>query len=92
MKTRLIGPCNFQDVSKYCTQCDFAYRLPSINELESILLKSGIEHTIFWSSTEEGEDLVWTGACVHGNFWKGDNDHDPTSKNAVHYALLIQLK
>jgi len=93
MKTKLIGPCTFDDANTYCTNSDGKYRLPTINELEEITLSYGIENTAFWSSTEDSEGLVWTGSIVNGNLWKGDDDHETSSKDgANHYALIIELK
>ena len=92
MKTKLIEPCTFDDANTYCKNSDGKYRLPTINELEEITLSCGIENASFWSSSEDSNGLVGTGAIVNGNFWKGDNDHETTGKGGNHHALLIELK
>ena len=91
MKTKLLGPCTYHEAEEFCTASSAEYRLPTITELENILIHNGIEFTTFWSYTEVSFSLVWTRAMVYGNFWKGDDDHETSFKEQTHYALIIQL-
>ena len=72
MKTKLIEPCTFDDANTYYTNSDGKYRLPTINELEEIILSCGIENASFWSSSEDSNGLpmidcnVYSGSVEEG--------------------------
>lgn len=91
MKSKLIGPCTFDEALKVCVESHGKYRLPDIHELETMAVESGIRNKSFWSTSEDSDGLVWIGSNVEGSFWKGDGDHETTSKSGLRYALLVCL-
>ncbi len=89
MKTKTIGIHTWHDAMKLCNDSNGEYRLPTISELNQMCEIIPIPQKSFWSCTEYDTELAWTGAVVEGQFWQGDNDHDPTSKNNEFHVLVI---
>ena len=89
MKIISLDSCSFEEAIKFCSNYEGKLRLPTISELETLISKHGVPNEPYWSSSEDDE-MVWTGSLVNGHFWKGDEDHETTSKSNRFRALLIE--